>query len=496
MTPSIHMDKADAMFNLSFVPFPTDCLPELTARYVRQAAQGIGCDETYIALPLLAALASAVGNTRVLQVREGWQEPCIVWIMIIGESGTHKTPAMKRALAALQARQMIEMNRYEQAMQVYESELVDYDQAIKAWKRSKHSQCPSKPEPPAMNRLYCQDITVGALAMILANSDRGLLVARDELSGWLSSFDAYKKQGSADAAQWLEMYNGGTLTVDRKTGDQRMLFVPRASVSITGGIQPGVLTSLLGDKHFENGMAARFLLAMPPRKPKRWTDAGVSDEQQSVMDEIFARLWALTFMSDNQPVVCHFDESGKQAYIQFYNEHAYEQSHLTGRFAAAWSKLEAYTVRFALLIHLVRTVEYGSIVPQAVTMIDGESVTAAVRLVRWFGAETLRIYRAMNETAEDRQTRLFMELADRLHGTVTVRDAMRNGPCYGDKSTVIREFNRLARAGYGELTEQSAGPNGGRPSVCFRVTDGKHGAHGEASPSTETDQLIPQGEPP
>ncbi len=121
----------------------------------------------------------------------------------------------------------------------------------------------------------------------------------------------------------------------------------------------------------------------------------------------------------------------------------------------------------------------GPLSPQAVTVIDGESVTAAVRLIRWFGAETLRIYRSMVETVEDRQTRLLMDMANRQNGTVTIRDVMRAGPCYGDKATVMREFHRLARLGYGEVTEQSAGPNGGRPSICFRVTDGNNGAHGE-----------------
>ena len=320
------------------------------------------------------------------------EEPCIIWTMIIGESGTHKTPAMKRSLSSIQAQQMIEMDRYDQAFELHDAELAEYEKHFKAWKRSKNSECPSKPVAPTMKRLLCQDITVEALAAILANNDRGVLVARDELSGWLSSFDAYKKQGSADVAQWLEMYNGGTLTVDRKTGDQRTLYVPRASVSVTGGIQPGVLTSLFGDKHFENGLAARFLVAMPPRKPKRWTDAILSDDDQAVMDRIFAGLWSLSFNEEKKPIACCFDFSGKQVFKQFYDEHADEQNQLNGKYAAAWSKLEAYTARFALLIQLLRTVENGTVQPQASTMIDGESVT--------------------------------------------VRDAMRNGPCYRDKATV------------------------------------------------------------
>lgn len=478
----------DAKFIPSFSPFPTDCLPQQTSEYIRKATKAIGCDETYIVLPLLGALASAVGNTRVMQVREGWEEPCIIWTMIIGESGTHKTPAMKRSLSAIQAQQMIEMDRYDQAFELYDAELAEYEKHFKAWKRSKNSECPTKPITPTMKRLLCQDITVEALATILANNDRGVLVARDELSGWLSSFDAYKKQGSADASQWLEMYNGGTLTVDRKTGDQRTLYVPRASVSVTGGIQPGVLTNLFGDKHFENGLAARFLVAMPPRKPKRWTDESMSVEDQAVMDCIFKGLWSLSFNEENKPVVCCFDLSGKQTFEKFYNEHAEEQNQLNGKYSAAWSKLEAYAARFALLIQLLRTVENGTVQPQASTVIDGESVTAAVRLVRWFGSETQRIYQSMVETDQDRQTRSLLELAHRQGGKVTVRDAMRNGPCYRDKATAQREFTRLARHGYGEVIRSMPGSNGGRPSDVFLLTDSNHGADGESCTATDTDK--------
>jgi hypothetical protein len=49
-------------------PFPTDVLPGITRRYLREASSAIGCDESYIALPLLAALASSIGNTALIVV--------------------------------------------------------------------------------------------------------------------------------------------------------------------------------------------------------------------------------------------------------------------------------------------------------------------------------------------------------------------------------------------------------------------------------------------
>ena len=51
------------------------------------------------------------------------------------------------------------------------------------------------------------DTTVEALAPILRVNPRGLLLARDELAGWIGSFDRYSGKGKsgADAANWLSM---------------------------------------------------------------------------------------------------------------------------------------------------------------------------------------------------------------------------------------------------------------------------------------------------
>ena len=59
---------------------------------------------------------------------------------------------------------------------------------------------------------------------------RGLLVARDELAGWLGSFNQYKQGQGGDVAHWLEMHRAGALLVDRKSGDKTTIHVARAAV--------------------------------------------------------------------------------------------------------------------------------------------------------------------------------------------------------------------------------------------------------------------------
>src|SRR5258708_24815883 len=87
------------------------------------------------------------------------------------------------------------MQDYRRAMAAYLIEKEGYDAALKEWRTAKPDKGgdrPEEPEPPIWQRVWCSDTTIEALADRLSAAPRGLLVARDEWSGWLASFDQYK----------------------------------------------------------------------------------------------------------------------------------------------------------------------------------------------------------------------------------------------------------------------------------------------------------------
>src|SRR5438132_589252 len=55
-----------------YQPFPTQSLPDAMRPFVEQSAASLGCDPAAVALPALAAFASLIGNTRVLQLKSNW----------------------------------------------------------------------------------------------------------------------------------------------------------------------------------------------------------------------------------------------------------------------------------------------------------------------------------------------------------------------------------------------------------------------------------------
>jgi len=252
-------------------PFAVESLPDPVAGFVRAGSVALGCDPSYIALPLLAALASAVGNTRSVRLKDSWSEPCVLWTAIVGDSGTMKSPAFELALRFLTRRQSEAFRQYGEIREAHEEEMLRHDAALRTWrhKRANNGEPPpTKPLAPVPERLIVSDTTVEALAMILESQPRGVLLARDELSGWLGSFDQYRSGRGGDAASWLSMHRAGPITADRKTG-QRIIHVPRAAVSVAGTIQSEILQQALGREHFQDGLAARLLVAMPPRRAKK-----------------------------------------------------------------------------------------------------------------------------------------------------------------------------------------------------------------------------------
>ena len=92
-----------------------------------------------------------------------------------------------------------------------------------------------------MGRTYADDTTVERLADILNENRRGLLITKDELSGWLGSMNAYKQGGKgADRQFWLSAHTNQPIAVDRKSLEEPVI-VAHPFVSIIGGIQPELL---------------------------------------------------------------------------------------------------------------------------------------------------------------------------------------------------------------------------------------------------------------
>lgn len=473
-----------------FTPFPLGVLPCVLARFIRETATALGCEPTYVALPTLCVTAAAIGTTRAIELKASWREFAIVWGGLVARSGTLKSPAFDAAVSPLRDAQIDALRMHQVEREQYERETLEYERTLAVWKKSKKGDDPpTKPQVPTARRFIVSDATIEAVAPILEANPRGVLVARDELAGWIRGFDAYKSKGrGGDAASWLELWRAGALIVDRKTGDRRTLFVPRAAVSVCGTIQPGVLAGVLTAEHLESGLAARLLLVQPPELPKCWSERSPSVEAVRDYEDVIRRLLALEHVEGErgpEPVPLPLSDQAKTLWAAFYDRHARRIAQADADHeAAALAKIEAYAARFGLIFALVAD-------PGA-TGVSAEAMRAGIALADWFAGETSRVYGALAETDEERELRRLSEWVARHGGAVTAREVARHLRAYPTLADAEAALERLVQAGIGEWEDPAPGERGGRPTRVFRVRPSQpaddHGPAVETAPNgRETD---------
>jgi hypothetical protein len=473
-------------------PFPLDTLAEPIRSYVSQAATALGCDPAFVALPALSVVSSAIGNSCVVRLKRTWHEPSVTWSAIVGDSGTLKSPAYQAAVAYLFSFQKRLMGEFKRKMAAYLEEVEAYKEKKK--KAKEDDTDPSDPpEPPVLQRLICSDTTIEKLAEVLEDNPRGILVARDELSAWFGSFCRYKgKQGGTDLPNWLEMHRAGTILYDRKTGERRTVIVSRAAVSVTGGIQPGVLARVLTPEFLDAGLAARLLMAMPLKRPKQWTEMEIAEDVEKAYQKLLDGLIALepdTEEKEKVPHVLVLSSDAKRLWVAFYNEWGGEQATAEGELAAAFSKLEGYAARFALIHHVVSHVGLAS---SAIRAIGVRSMEAGIALARWFAQETRRIYATLSESTEEREARRLVEFIQSRGGRITTRELQRsNSRKYPTADEAEAALEALVGEGLAHWPPQPTGTQGGRPARLLELCT----THDKTDTTSDADAETPERTP-
>jgi len=438
--------------------YPVGTLPHGVRSFVSEAANSLGVDPVFVALPALAMLASCIGVRRSIRIKTDWAEPCIIWGAIVADSGTKKSPATRIVMRALHSVQR-------EAVEEYRTELDRYESALRAFKTSKGEG--SEPSKPTCRRHIVSDTTSEALALVLEQNPEGVLLERDEIGGWLADLDRYTASKGGDAARWLSIWSAAPIVVDRVT--RPAVYITRPHVSIYGGIQPRVLERLVGSEHRENGLLFRLLIAAPPRRVARWTDATVSERTAERFAELVRGLLALNpnagLDGEPRPVPVIMSAEAKAHFVGWYNVNADRLAEARGDEAAALAKMPAHAARLALVFYCIRLVSGERTGDE----IDLASVQGACQLVDWHKNEMLRLLERFSETDDDREIRELVDWIARQGGTVTARDLMRHGRRYVTAEAAKAALDGLARAGFGQW-ETLPQDGRGHPTTRFVLT--------------------------
>jgi len=268
------------------------------------------------------------------------------------------------------------------------------------------------------------------------------------------------------------MFNAEHIIVDRKTGIPRTIFVPQAAVCVSGGIQPGILHRALGAEHRESGLAARLLLTCPPRRVKQWTEADIDPALETELARLVDRLYELQPTAgdegEDRPVLVRLTPEAKEAWKAYYNSHAVEQADLAGDLSAAWSKLEEYAARLALVIHCARWAANDPTLARA-DRIDIDSMTAGIRLTQWFKHEARRVYAMLGESDDKREQRRLCEWIERKGVAVTPREVQQGCRWLKAPGAAEAALDELVKAKLGTWEPSPTGQRG-QPTRRFQLS--------------------------
>lgn len=452
-------------------PFPVDELPEPCRRYVKAAARAIGCDEAYIVLPLLSALAAAVGNSRSIRLSDNWDEPAVIWSAVVGQGGTLKSPALEITLQSLWQWHEEELQEYEQALEEHPRKWEAYSKELAAWKRQHEglgsllddeqadrlASEPREPVRPVCRRTIVSDVSIQSLQVILSENPRGVLMVQDELAGWLASFDSRRGGKGCHAARWLTTFNARAWLVDRGGVNRRIIYIPRAAVSVTGGIQPEVLRRALARGQAQEGFGARLLMAYPPRDHRAWKLRGLPREISEQLAGLFRKLRELepdrNAAGKPIPRVLPLARRAQVVWLVFYRDWAFRAFGVSSDVIGAYAKMECYMARLALIVHLVRAAT-GETSPEEV---DRESMAAAEVMAYWFAEEAIRINALFSGQSNPDDPGPLIDWIRKKGGRVTVSKLMRGPRAFRTSEAAEGALAALVRNDYGAWVTTKTG---------------------------------------
>ena len=439
-------------------PFPVDCLPKPVEQLCVHGAESMQVDPSMFAVPALVALAGAIGGTHIIEVKQGWNEPCILWAGVVSKSGSGKTPAQALAMRPLHEvdremrdREQVNLTIHDQLLQEHKIESQVWEQQTKK-AMAEDGELPEQPgpspEPPQRERTVIQDITSEALGELMRDNPRGLIVDIDELTGWLGSFNAYRSGRGGDREMWLSIYGAKAIRVNRVGG--REVAVDRPIVSVIGGIQPGVLRRSFVGENTDNGLAARFLLAAPANRISPLSDRSIPKSVVVSYESLVRRLCKYPY--DGTPRVVRLSDDAWYHYKAWTNAPsdgmAIKLARADEGLSAALAKLKGYAARIALVLHLAEGHESN-------TPISSGTMLRALTITDWFVNEAERLYGSLfsgGDLENDDTQELLMWAWDKKGGWFQARDLKQGVRRYRSlKSNEISErLNRLVADGHGK----------------------------------------------
>jgi len=316
----------------------------------------------YLFNTLLASSASRIGTAARVAINPegGYTQPCIFWTANVAHSGQAKTPPQQAILKPLEEMEAA-------AKEIHDIQMEDYEK-----------DNDSDRKPPVRQRRLLNNVTTSTKIRIHDENPRGLLEYLDELVADYQRLNQYKSGKGDDLQLELSFWNGSGGNFDRH--DAR-LFLGRVALSKTGTYQWDTLARLMADEvnFIASGYSSRFLYCSILDAPARYLDL-LSSRSANTLKPLLQELYGeLEKLPENDYLLSHEAKVLFQGWNHTLVNAEIEEVHFG--LSLVYAKIESYTARIALWLHIVNAVLRGE---TPIPVISGETMQHAIEIASFY----------------------------------------------------------------------------------------------------------------
>ena len=393
------------------VPLPREGMPPKLLKYLERVSDSMSMDLS-IALSLVFPLVgSAIGNAVNISPRKDWKVSPFVWLAVIGETGSGKSPLINELMLPFWKKQNENYSSFERELNAY-----------KARKNKNIEESPERSEPK-LGHIVTTDFTIEALACILRDAPRGILIPPDEIGGLILGLNQYKKAGGNDRQKFLELFDGKSWKIDRKM--EMPLVIPKPGASIIGGIQPKMLPEIFRGNGFEDGLNTRFLWASIEEGPIKFDPRGINESERERWENLLKWAWEIPFRHDGNeidPFMLTLSGNALAHWVEFYKNMHSHRLHVSDYVRVFIPKLITYSLKLACIYHLLGEWGRGSGPTDIQLTVTQEAVEHAIKATEFFGYQAVRYTQQYSPRKEINNPRTVL-----IEALYQSKDRVRNG---------------------------------------------------------------------
>jgi hypothetical protein len=322
---------------LSRYEFPLESLPSDLAKSFAnlQDINGIHC--AYSCTAFLVACSAAIGSRVSLRISQDNFTMLNLYALLVGKSGTGKSPAIRMVLKQLREidREMQDRNR-QLALEFMEQ------------KKNKGEKLPL----PPMEHLIMDDFTHESLLFELQNNPHGLLLSVDEYTQFESNLGRYTDGSPLN--HYMTIWDNHPVKVTRKT--QAPIYIYNPFLSFISTNQPSRLRKSFAS-NTDSGFFQRFLIAEPKEEirvglPEKPADTSLISQ---VIEGIYRSIPIKYDGEKRVPNVIKFTKEGLDAYRNLIYENVTDEIKADEYLSSAQSKMARAAARISAILSLIHS---------------------------------------------------------------------------------------------------------------------------------------------